>query len=183
VVGDSILPLIIVFLALALIGAFVSILVLIPPLREFGRRSKNGRVAIIAVVAILSLGISFGLLTRLNALVNYVFSLVSPPPTLEVVGDPPVLQPPEDPLRSKIIQELWMRELIPPVMRQPCYSPNTIVCQKADKVQDEWKSGNPGAYWITLGICSLSSITGGVLAWVFTRKKRQAIFEEAKGNE
>lgn len=159
----AVLAVIVGFLALALIGALVSLVVLIPPIRKLGRRSSAARTAEVVIVGVVSLAVSFGLFTRLGAEVAYIFSTIGPPAWEEV----------EDALKPAIVEELWMRALMPPPLVQPCYTTDTAVCQRADwatlggEVSGDW-----GVYLMSVGVCLVSLVTGGSLASVFTRHRR-----------
>jgi hypothetical protein len=156
------LPVTVGVLVLALIGALASLVVLIPPIRKLGRRSRIARAAEVVVIGVVSFAISFGLFTRLGAEVAYIFSTIGTPPWQEVY----------DPLRPAIVEELWMRELVPPPWRQPCYTSDTVVCQRADWATPGGEaSGSWGAYLRGIGIYLVSSLAGGSLSWVFTRKR------------
>ncbi len=151
-------------LALALIGALVSLVVLIPPIRKLGRRSRIARAAEVVVIGVVSFAISFGLFTRLGAEVAYIFSMIVPLTGQEI----------DDPLRPAIVEELWMRALVPPPWQQPCYTSDTLVCQKADwTMPGSETTGDWGAYLISIGLCLVSSLAGGALAHLFTRKRQR----------
>ena len=159
---STVIPIITGILALALIGALVSLPVLIPPIRKLGQQSTTARVAEIVIIGLVSLAISFGLYTWLNAQVTYIFSTVGIPPWSQV----------EDPLAPAIVKELWIRRLVPPPLQQPCYTTDMAVCQRADWAPGDTAYANWGAYLVNIGICLVSSLTGGFLAWSFTRHRQ-----------
>jgi hypothetical protein len=159
----AVLAVIVGFLCLALIGALVSLAVLIPPIRKLGRRSTVARAAEVVIVGVVSFAVSFGLLTRLGAEVAYIFSTIGPPAWEEV----------EDALKPAIVEELWIRGLMPPPLMQPCYTTDAAVCQRADWATLGGEvSGGWGAYLMSVGVCLVSFVTGGFLARVFTRQRR-----------
>jgi hypothetical protein len=159
---STVIPIIVGILILALIGALVSLPVLIPPIRKLGQRSTTARVVEIIIIGLVSLVISFGLLTWLNAQVTYIFSTVGTPPWSQV----------ENPLAPAIVKELWIRRLMPPPLQQPCYTTDMAVCQRADWAPGDTAYANWGAYLMSIGICLVSSLTGGTLAWFLTRQKQ-----------
>jgi hypothetical protein len=160
---SDVLPLTIGFILLVLIGTLISLTVLIPLVRRLSQQNLIARVAVIAVVVVVSFVISFLFFSWLNAQVAYIFSVVDIPPEEQV----------EDPLATEVVRELWVRIMVPPSFQQSCYSTNVEVCQRAD-----WASGNAvssewGTYLASKGIYLLSSLAGGSFAWIFTRQRQQ----------
>jgi hypothetical protein len=158
---SDVLPLTIGIILLVLIGALVSLIVLIPLVRRLSQQNLKARVAVIAVVVVVSFVISFVFFSWLNAQVAYIFSMVGIPPEEQV----------EDPLAIEVVRELWVRIMAPPSFQQSCYSKNVEVCQRAD-----WASGNVvsrgwGTYLAGNGIYLLPSLAGGSFAWIFSRKR------------
>lgn len=158
----TVIGIVVMVLILALIGALVSLVVLLPPLRKSGRRSTITRMAEVFIIALLSLVIGFGLWTRLGAEVAYIFSTIGSPPRQEV----------EDPNRLAIVNEVWMRSMMPPPLRRSCYSGKAIVCQKADWAAPDAVNGNWSSYLQGLGICLVASLTGSFLVRFFTRRQQ-----------
>ena len=165
-------PFIIVIVALALIGALVSLCVLLPPVRKLCQRNLAARGVAICIVGALSFVIGFGLLTRLNAEVTYLFGTMS---IVDTFGPGPaqvVWSPQVEANKPYVVRELWARLLIPPGIRRPCYTNAAWVCDAADNVlpavSERW-GWQP--YLRDVGIGCVPAVTSGLLAWFYTRKK------------
>lgn len=162
----AVVGIVVMVLTLVLIGVLVSLVVLLPPLRKLGWRSTMARVAEVFIIALLSLAISFGLWTRLGAEITYIFGTIGPP-----------WQEVEDPNRSAVVNELWVRRMMPPLLQCSCYSREAIVCQRADQLAGWIDSDSDvadrswGSYLLNIGICLFAPITGGLLVWLFTKRQ------------
>jgi hypothetical protein len=156
----TVLGITMIVLTLALVGALASLVVLIPPIRKLGRGSTVARLTGILIIGLLSLVIGLGLYARLGAEVHYIFS---------TIGEPP-WQRAEDPYKPAIVKEIWIRLLVPPPLQRPCYAREAVVCQRADWAAPGAADGDWGSYLTGMGICLISSLTSGLLVWLFTRK-------------
>jgi hypothetical protein len=161
---SSVLVMILMVLALALIGGFVSLVALIPPIRKLGRRDATARWTAVLIIGLLSLVIAFGLYTRLGAGVYYIFG---------TIGEPP-WQRTEDPYKPAIVQEIWIRLLVPPPLQRPCYAGEAVVCEKTDWMAPIAGEGGWGSYLASVGICLISALAGGFLTWLFTTHPQDA---------
>ena len=169
-------PYIIVVVVLVLVGALVSLLALLSPVRRLCRRSLVARIAAICILGLVSFVISFGLWTRLNAEAAYVFGTMVMADTFDPERIPTATWPPETLVNKPfVIRELWMRLLIPPPVRQPCYADEAWVCGLADDVlpatSNRWKWQS---YLRDVGMASVPVLTSSVLAWLFTRKRHRS---------
>ena len=162
---SAVLQMILLVLALGLIGALVSLVVLIPPIRKLARRDATARQAVVLVVGLLSLVVAFGLYTRLGAELYYIFG---------TIGEPP-WQRTEDPDKPAIVREVWMRMLVPPPLLRPCYAGEAVVCEKADWIGPIVGDRGWGAYLGSVGICLISALAGGFLAWLFATRPKNAV--------
>lgn len=101
---------------------------------------------------------SIGLLmsTRVIAEINVAFYEAGGPH-----GKP--LIPSED--RAKILHELWLRQLTPPLWEQACYSSEIHICLFAKKGDFQFISN----VWQNLWIYLLAPITTCIMVWRFTR--------------
>jgi hypothetical protein len=167
-------PFIILAVVLVLVGALVSLLALLSPVRRLCRRSLVARIAVICILGLISFVISFGLSMRLNAEAAYVFGTMVMVDTFDPERIPTATWPPETLVNKPlVIRELWMRLLIPPPARRSCYAGEAWVCSLADDVlpatSDRW-SGQ--SYLQDVGMTSVPALTSCVLAWLFTRKRR-----------
>jgi hypothetical protein len=161
----AVLQMILMVLSLGLIGALTSLVVLIPPIRKLARRNAAARQVVVFIVGLLSLAIAFGLYTRLGAEVYYIFGTIDAPPW----------QKTEDPYKPAVVQEIWMRLLVPPPVQRPCYAGEAVVCEKTDWIAPIAGDGGWGAYLGGIGICLISALAGGFLAWLFTTRPRDAV--------
>jgi hypothetical protein len=162
---SAVLQMIMLVLALGLIGALTSLVVLIPPVRELARRNVTARRVVVFIVGLLSLVIAFGLYTRLGAEVYYIFG---------TIGEPP-WQKTEDPYKQAVVREIWTRLLVPPPLQRPCYAGEAVVCEKADWTAPIVRDGGWGTYLGGVGICLISALAGGFLAWLFTTRPKNAV--------
>jgi hypothetical protein len=152
-------------LALALVGALTSLVALIPPVRRRARGSAAAATALVVAVAVSALVISFVLYAALDARATYAFSIVGTP----------LWQAGEDPLLRAVVRELWIRNLVPPPWRQPCYSRDAQVCQRANwVVPDSVASDDWDAYLKGVAICLVSSLSGCALSrrWIHRGRRR-----------
>jgi hypothetical protein len=168
-------PYIILAFVLVLVGALVSLLALLSPVRRLCRRSLGSRIAVICILGLVSFVISFGLWTRLTAEAAYVFGTMVMVDTFDPERIPAATWPPETLVNKPfVIQELWMRLLIPPSMRRPCYAGEAWVCGLADDVlpatSDRWRWTS---YLQDVGVACVPVLTSSVLAWLFTRKRHR----------
>jgi hypothetical protein len=160
---------------LILIGALVSLVALVPPIRRGCRRSVAARIATICILGVVSFLISFSLLTRLGAEVTYLFGTMVHVDTFDADIKPTVT--PEQAYYQKsrpvVVNELWIRSLIPPGMRRSCYAGEVWICDLADKVVPAGLDGwGWGTYLLNVGIACLSVVAGSVLVWRFTSKRQ-----------
>jgi hypothetical protein len=162
---STVLQMILMVLALGLIGALASLVVLIPPIRKLARRNATARQVAVFIIGLLSLVIAFGLYTRLGAEVHYIFGTIGAPPWQEA----------EDPYKPAVVREIWMRLLVPPSLQRPCYAGEAVVCEKADWIAPIARDGGWGTYLGSVGICLISALAGGFLAWLFTTRPKNAV--------
>lgn len=169
-------PFIIATFVLILIGALVSLVALAPPIRRWCQRSVAARIATICTLGLVSFVISFGLFTRLGAEAAYVFGTLVIVDTFDPNNTPTVTRPADYQMnRSVVINELWIRLLIPPGVRRSCYAGEAWICDLVDGVipagSDQWCWG---AYLRDVGIGCVSVVASGVLVWSFTRRRQSS---------
>lgn len=169
-------PYIILAVVLVLVGALVSLLALLSPVRRLCRRSLVTRIAVICILGLVSFVISFGLWARLNAEAAYVFGTMVIVDTFDPERIPTATWPPETLVNKPlVIRELWTRLLIPPPVRRSCYAGEAWVCGLADGVLPatsdlwSWKS-----YLRDVGMACVPALTSSVLVWLFTRKRHRS---------
>jgi hypothetical protein len=167
----------VLILILILIGALVSLVALVPFIRRWCRRSVTARIATICTLGLVSFVISFGLFTRLTAEVTYFFGTIVHVDTFD-----PDIKPAVTPIetyyqtsRPVVVNELWIRSLIPPGVRRSCYAGEAWICDLADDVtpagfdQPGW-----GAYLRDIGIACISVVASGVLVLRFTKRRQSS---------
>jgi hypothetical protein len=155
-----------------ILGILVALPVLIPPLRRLGRRSARARRVTILAFGLLSLMMGFALWTRSIAELIYAFNrpfvlsntLESPEPTEYREN------------RRAIVNEIWMRRVVPPPWRRSCYTSQETVCHLADYVAPaaEMDTSSWAGYLHILGVNLISALTSGAFVWLFTRQRRPA---------
>ena len=163
-------PFIFVLIVLALIGALVSLLALLPPVRKVALRSLAARIAAILILGLLSLVLAFGLLTRLMAEAVYAFGTVVIVDTFNSQTSTVVW--PYDINKPAIVNELWIRLLVPPPFRQACYTNEATMCALVNDILPatsadwSWKG-----YLVNYAAGFVSVVTSTGLVWLFTRQR------------
>jgi hypothetical protein len=156
-----------------ILGILLALPVLIPPLRRLSRRSARARRITILVFGLLSLIISFAVWTRSIAELIYAFNrpfLSSN--TLEFTEHTEYREN-----RRAIVNEIWMRRVVPPPWRRSCYTSQETVCHLADYVAPAAEmddSSYQTGYLHILGVNLISALTTGAFVWLFTRQRRPA---------
>ena len=164
-------------LILILIGALVSLVALVPPIRRWCRRSVAARITTICTLGLVSFVISFGGYTRLYAEAIYAVGTIVHVDTFD-----PNIKPTVTPIetyyqrsRPVVVNEVWIRLLIPPGVRQSCYAEEAWICDLADDVKfSGWDQRGWGAYLLDVGMACVSVVTSGVLVWRFTRRRQSS---------
>src|SRR5688572_23222074 len=103
-------------------GGMVSLVVLLPVLRKSGQCSPPVRIMEIFILGLVPFLISFGILTHMS-----VEEAMGYAEGIPLYPDLEVLSP-------KIMPELWMRRLVPPTLRQSCYTIELVACQAASQI-------------------------------------------------
>ena len=168
---------VVLILILILIGALVSLVALVPPIQRWCRRSVAARIATVCTLGLVSFVISFGLLTRLGAEVTYLFGTIVHVDTFDA-NIKPTATPEEvyyQTSKPVVVNELWIRSLIPPGVRRSCYAGEAWICDLADDVipagLDPW---GWGPYLRDVGIACISVVASGVLVLRFTRRRQSS---------
>ena len=158
-------------LAAAILGALVSLLALVPPIRLAGRRDSVMRKALIVLWGLMALVVGFGLITRVfGESAYFVFSS-----QIDSIRDQLVegsrgqaLVDQWDRERARIVAEFWFRQMMPPQEEPRCLSGRSDVCQLINA--DLGLIGGPtwgfGALFIVFGL--VSALTSASLVWWFT---------------
>jgi hypothetical protein len=158
-------------IVLAFVGALIAALALLPLIRRLGQNSTVARTAIICLLALVSFAVGFGLSTRLNAEVDYIFANITIVDTFDSRRSAYVAQPSDyEASKPHVVRELWVRHLIPPPLRLRCYASEAWVCEKADQVLPGTVAWSWSSYLQQVGLASISIVASSMLAWWFTRK-------------
>ena len=159
--------------ALLLVGAFISLLALLRPVRRLCQRSLAARGVVLCILGLASWVISLGGLTWLEAQAIYIFGTIGIVDTFEP-GGARIAYPPEanEPF---VVGELWIRQLLPPPLRQRCHTGEAWVCAEADKLVDatseQW---NWSSYWRNVGLGGVSAVASTLLVWLFTQRSKES---------
>lgn len=138
-------------IASILIGALVS-LVRLPPIARLGRHRVTVRIAAIFILAIVSFSITLGLVAQLGAGIEYFLYWRS-------VGNYARDRLLEVGVKAVFI-EMWIRRIIPPLLRHDCYTGNAYTCFIADVVSIE--AGIAAISWtweVVMGLISAMTTT------------------------
>jgi hypothetical protein len=158
-------------------GIILSLAALIRPTRDLALTSFIARVIIVASIGLIAFSTVFPLYTYIEIQAGYLFSLVLSPAGPEAWQ---ALGSEEEWLiyqrdGERIVHELFIRAMIPPLLRQPCYGSELGLCQIADQALGHllsWKS-----YMIRVLVPSWSVVVGSGLVWYYTRKERPKLFK------
>ncbi len=164
-----------VFAIASLPGILLSLITLIPAVRKRAQSSLAGRVVTLLVVMILSVVVVFFVTTRLQVIVWYAV-VTTPQMGVEIHYDYPrqefVSKYFEK--RSAIVHETWIRVIVPPPLRQQCYTTEKDVCEFVDQFPEIrrvlFQNYLQGVFF-PLVMALVGSLPGGALAWYFTRRK------------
>ena len=171
---SALLPNAVIVIGLLILGALVSLLALLPPIRRWCRRNPAARIAVLFVLGLASFSISFVLWTRFAVEVSAIYSTLM---AIDTFDRPPATGPAEpDADRPLVIRELWQRRLVPPSLRRACYARDEKICRPADtvaaNVPDMW---NGRAYLEEVGTALIPVLSTGLLAWLWTRARRSSV--------
>ena len=123
-------------------------------------------------LAFVAFAASIGLGTRLGAEVDYIFAYQTIVDTFDASRPAYVARPPEyEANRPYVARELWVRLLIPPPLRQRCYTSIDWVCEKADQVLPGSSTWGSSSYFKGVGLAGIPMLVSGTLAWLFTQRK------------
>lgn len=158
---------------LFLLGGAISLIVLLPPLRRLGRNTPKARMIEITVLGLLSFSIAFLVYSWVGAEIVYIFGMMTGPSYDQVS---PSCEPLAVDGKVKVVQELWVRSIVPPPMQSSCYTNQVEVCEFADRIAGP-KHGHRdwSDYLISVGWCLIQAFVSGVSTWFFTRKPRARV--------
>jgi len=129
----------------------------------------------ILVVMTLSVVIFFSALERGDAEFHYIYI---PSMVLEKLDDDPYKEILEfrmeyeyEEKRSAIIRETWIRLMIPPFLRQRCYTSEQDICEFVDQFPKNGEVMSYDYYLRGVAFALAHSLLGGMFAWHFTRSE------------
>jgi hypothetical protein len=172
------------------LGAAVSLLAWIPPLRRMGQGSAPARTGIVVSVGSVAGMLGWLLVAYVGAQVVLVFSGTGVGD--DFVNNQSYLVYDEDVLQNwdVIRRELWLRSLVPPPLRASCLTRLAIACQWADRLGGAIGDAAGGtaslAAWrvyvfgLLIGF-GCPALVSGILAGYATRRKRVALSEPNTG--
>ena len=160
------------FLVAALIGVLLSLLFLIPPLRRLGQRATAVRRLLAASLGLLALLIVFGSAARVFAeAVGVVISGTVDSYRPAIVRGSPQEQLVQkwDQNRAAVVNELWLRQMMPPRQAWACYTRRFEVCILMADEFGLWGSSTWWSWLVMLGLGVVSGLVCGALAARFMR--------------
>jgi hypothetical protein len=118
---------------------------------------------VLLLFGLLAFVIGFVLLTWLGAIGNYALGETNLPAAGVFLAS-----------KTAIVNELWVRRMVPPSLRRPCYARREAVCRQADVVVsgDEAAWGQE-TYWTMVGTAFLSALISGLLVLFMTPRSRR----------
>jgi hypothetical protein len=170
---SAVLSNLVIAIGLLILGALVSLLALLPPIRRWCRRNRPARAVTLCALCLASFAPSFLLWTRLAAEVSVLYSALV---TVDTFDRPPVVVATgPDAGQPLVIRELWHRRLVLPSLRRACYARDEAICRQADaiaaNVPGMW-SGR--AYLEEVGMALVPALSAGVLGWLWTRTRQSS---------
>jgi hypothetical protein len=132
-------------------------------------RSLAARSAVPCILGLASFVICLGLVTRLEAQAIYVFGTMTIVDTFGPEG-PSITYPPEA-NQPFVLRELWVRLLLPPPLRQRCYTSDPWVCAETNRLvlatPERWD-------WSSYGRdIGLGSVSAAVMTFCVTACSRR----------
>ncbi len=163
-VAELILGFAVALLIPLVIGFVISLPALIPPIRRLGRRSQASRIGEVAILGVLAFLVCFVALNRIEAEASRIFINLNPDTQTFVKID--------ESLWPATVRELWLRGMIPPSLRQRCYTQNESVCSQVDLIGDNlFGRQNPwSGYLLIAGPSLVPTLFCMVFVWQHTRQ-------------
>lgn len=144
------------FFILVVIGMIFAIPILLPPIRRRAKANPRTRISVIAFFSLSVWIISFIVSGYMGGKITSIFQTITGNPT------PVVLD-----LMDEFGLEIGFRYMMPPPLRNNCFTSIPEICQAADifLAQEITWLGYLGR-WL---IMSITGITTGVIGWLLTR--------------
>ncbi|CAG0928704.1 hypothetical protein TFLX_01026 [Thermoflexales bacterium] len=157
------------------IGVIIALLAVFAlPVRPWISRTAKRRSSVALLVAFIAFLTSFLVWTLLGASLRDVFT-----PSLGASNNWIGMLPEYQKNRPAVIKEVWIRQIVPPSLRQACYTDRIEICDLADCLESAsqecpdvpWRDieKEQANYLNMIGICGIAALTGSLVAWRFTR--------------
>jgi hypothetical protein len=128
-----------------------------PPIYRRVWHNRFVRVMVVLGNGLLCLGLAYLMFTWAATVLSY--DIAKPDPASGIT------RADMEQFKSAVFNEMWLRQIIPGVQSQTCFSGKAIVCQIADVVS------NIGFSWfIFLGAAFLPTLFNLLLGWKYTRE-------------
>lgn len=156
-------------------GVLISLVTLVPGIRK--RTQNNLGVRVVALLSVMSLSmiIVFVANAALNVRADYLFAFIPPmtPRQYEDYSSNKIaeFEAKFEQHHEAIIHETWVRTIIPPRLRQPCYTNEQDVCEFVDQFPKNREGMSLDNYLGRVKLALACSLVGGVFAWYFTGRK------------
>ncbi len=177
--GEYLLMLMGLFAVGSLPGVLLALITLIPAVRKRAQSDLAGRVVTLLAVMILSVVLMFFVTKRLGVKVHYIFTFI---PRMGLEEDYEYSSGKFYAFWTKyekkswaIEHETWIRLMVPPLLREPCYTIDKDVCEFVDQLPENRELlSQDYARWFAQGfaLAIALNLPGGALAWHLTHKKR-----------
>ncbi len=128
-----------------------------PPVYRRVWRNRFARVMVVLGNGLLCLGLAYLMFTWVATTLSY--DIAKPDPASGIT------RADMEQFKSAVFNEMWLRQIIPGVQSQTCFSRKVVVCQIADVVS------HIGFSWfVFLGAAFLPTLFNLLLGWKYTRE-------------
>jgi uncharacterized membrane protein len=150
---------------LIILGAIISLIALLPPLRRVIERSSAALIVTAIVLGLVSFSISHTGSTRLGARIQWIFADVFIYHDRGVIIQGEWVEYEEiEMIDDAIINEFWVRAMIPPLPKSLCLTGNLLACGVADQFAEPGVSVTP---WEGL----ITGFTTFIMVWLISKRR------------
>jgi hypothetical protein len=157
------------------VGVIIALLAVFAlPVRPWISRTAKRRSSVALLVAFIAFLTSFLVWTLLGASLRDVFT-----PSLGASNNWIGMLPEYQKNRPAVIKEVWIRQIVPPPLRQVCYTDRVEICDLADCLESAsqecpdvpWHDieKEQANYLNMIGICGIAALTGGLTVGYLTK--------------
>jgi len=162
---QDLLQIILAICLLLLPAVLMAALLRVPPMYRLAQRDRSMRAGIVLGNGLLCFGITYGTLVWLAAAAIYAIAKFYFDTTFGLVSG--ITRASVDQFKWGIINELWLRGVVPAEGGQRCLSGSMTNCQLADVAS---KISSPESIsFILFGLALFSALVNLLLGWRFTR--------------